>query len=166
MKLLSALTLPLILSCAALLGCGSNGTSTASSGGGIINPPPVHGASYSNASIKGTYTILLNNGDESALGSFTADGAGNISNGTITKYATGDYCTDTLTGTYSIQSDGSGTATLNVAPAGASPCDEQVTGYAFTGQIPMDVSAAQQGAVLDLLRSDQNGSLHGSASLK
>ncbi len=95
------------------------------------------------------------------IGSFVADGNGNITSGALTQYGLNDdlsgNCTDTLTGTYSIQSDATGTATLTLSPSGTNGC-------ASVGAIPFAVQAAQQGDTLLVAESDGTGLLIGQAA--
>jgi hypothetical protein len=112
----------LFLPIAAAVGCGSSGSGSSS----IVNPPPVQAQSgYSNSSITGTYSIVLSRGDaESDIGSFKADGNGNISSGTLSVIQGVGFpiCTVSFTGTYSLQSTASGTANINTQPSNTSAC--------------------------------------------
>ena len=157
MKRLSAFALVLSLTTAALTGCGSS----SSSSGSIFTPPPVQAATYSNASITGTYAVNFTMGDSNGIftssGTFTADGNGNISSGTLTEYSLGGNCTTTFTGTYTIQSDGSGTASAITTPGGASPCTASTT-------LQLVAQAAQQGQQLLLTESDGNAIATGIAA--
>lgn len=74
-------------------------------------------AACSNASIKGTYGILSTGLDgslqpASSLDQITVDGSGNLS-GTSTKSLNGTIVTYTISGTYSISSNCTGTAVFN-----------------------------------------------------
>lgn len=107
-----------------LAGCGGSGGSTISS---ITNPPPVNAQTgYSNASISGSYAIGVSG--TVVIGTVKADGNGNITGGTLTyvygSSTSGDTpnCNLSVTGTYSVKSDGSGIATLQVAPGQTNPC--------------------------------------------
>lgn len=145
-----------------LAGCSGSGI------GSITNPPPVNAqATYSNASLSGTYSINLagingNNGTESDfIGSFKADGNGNISSGTMTQYGTNDNvtgsCALTFTGTYSLQSNASGTATVTIASSGTNGCT-------LSGPVQFGIEAGQQGAILHFGESDGLGLVSGTAS--
>ena len=78
-------------------------------------PPPVTG--FSNASLSGHYTYQLlgqnANGTFREAGVLTADGAGNLTTGNDDFTQGGLLTTTTFTGTYTINSDGTGTATFN-----------------------------------------------------
>ncbi len=76
--------------------------------------PPVQASSYSNASVMGTYsaTFMTNSNGANAIGSFSADGSGHITSGALVFSDVGSTCTGTFTGTYSLQSNASGTASL------------------------------------------------------
>ncbi len=97
-----------------LVGCNAGGTS-----------PVLAQSSYSDASLSGTYALSFNSTGGSDLlapdgssptygasGTLQFNGAGNVTGGTITAlYGTGS-CVVSLTGTYSIQSNGLGTITV------------------------------------------------------
>lgn len=92
------------------LACGSGNSR-------IVTSPPQ--GKFSNASLKGQYTYSLSGVEEiGATGSsasfteggvFTADGSGNITNGTDDFSQNGSFGSATFTGTYSINNDGTGT---------------------------------------------------------
>jgi hypothetical protein len=98
----------------------------AACGGGsksINNPPPVTGTTYSNSSVSGTWAMSFT-GEQpySTVGfhaTFTSDGAGNISNGSImaasvnVNSAQDAQGLGTFTGTYSVSADGRGTMTIS-----------------------------------------------------
>ncbi len=96
---------------ASTLGCGS--------GPGINGIPPGSG-SYSNASLSGSYVYHLSGVDDSTsapyeeAGVFTADGKGNITGGIddATEEANGVSLGNSITGTYTISSNGTGSITL------------------------------------------------------
>jgi hypothetical protein len=102
---------------------------TVSCGGGgssFPTPPPPTG-NFSNASLKGTYAFSMSGTDANAnpgafiarVGSFVADGSGNISMGMEDVSDAGIINTVQFTGgTYSIQSNGKGTLTLNTLSGG------------------------------------------------
>lgn len=80
----------------------------------------VHAQSaYSNASFNGTYAFsLINVPDQNGgAGTIVLDGNGNITGGSQTEYypTTSVTCVYNLSGTYSIQSSGAGTASLTGA---------------------------------------------------
>jgi hypothetical protein len=150
------------LTLAIIAGCGSGGVSS------ITNPPPVSAqTTYSNASLSGTYSLSLigyatSQGNFSDfIGSFKADGNGNISSGTLTQYGTNNYltgtCPVTFTGTYSINSDASGTASITASSAGTNGCT-------VSGPIKFGTEAGQQGVTLHFGESDGNGLLSGVAT--
>jgi len=156
-----AAALAAAISLALLTSCGSSG------GTSIIQPVQAQ-SGYSNASITGTYSLSLaspyNSGQGSGFtdgtGSFVADGAGNITSGTLTEhYAGAEVCTLTFTGTYSLQSNASGTATLNekaTLVSGTGPCRANQA-------LPFWISAGQQGASILLGESDGVNLLSGAA---
>ncbi|MDR5726938.1 MAG: hypothetical protein RB191_05665 [Terriglobia bacterium] len=141
---------------AAALGCGSSANS-----GSIGSPTPVQAAAYSTASFAGTYAIQLSQASIAlnSLGTITADGAGNLSSGTLAEYYSGDFsaaCPVTVTGTYTVDSAGTGSATLVFT---SSHCAE-------TGTVQFALQAAQQGSTALLVESDQQTGLSGSLSKK
>src|SRR6266478_101905 len=94
--------------------CGGSGSS-------FPTPPPPTG-NFSSASLKGTYAFSMSGTDANAnpgafiarVGSFVADGSGNISMGMEDVTDAGIVNTVQFTGgTYSIQANGKGTLTLN-----------------------------------------------------
>jgi hypothetical protein len=109
-------------SCAAALlvlllsGCGSSGSSSSSSSLPVVSAQ----TTYSNASVTGTYSVVLEEGyTESLIGSFKADGNGNITAGTFTdNQGAGSLCSVTASGTYSLGSSASGTATITFNSTG------------------------------------------------
>jgi len=102
---------------------------TVSCGGGgssFPTPPPPTGG-FSNANLKGTYAFSMSGTDASAnpgafiarVGSFVADGNGNISMGMEDVSDAGIVNTVQFTGgTYSVQANGKGTLTLNTLNGG------------------------------------------------
>lgn len=109
---MNRLALGLALFAAAFAGACSGGGSTP------VPPPPVGG--FSNSSLKGQYAFSMSGQDSGGffarVGSFTADGSGNITAG-IEDVNTA-FAAETLTFTsskYSIQSDGRGTVNLTNA---------------------------------------------------
>lgn len=94
-------------------------------GGSIVSPSPVSAQTgYSNASISGTYSLLLSVGSQGAgIGSFSADGNGKISAGTLKIVNYSSSCTVGFTGTYNLASNASGTATVTATEtSGSSGC--------------------------------------------
>jgi hypothetical protein len=100
--------------------CGGGGGPT------IFPPPTVKAAAFSNASLSGGYSFA-NSGETlgpgsikfAEVGAITFDGAGGFK-GNATMNDGGTICTATVTGTYSINADGSGSATLTQTPDAAS----------------------------------------------
>jgi hypothetical protein len=140
-----------LFSLALLTSCGSSG------GGSTSIIPPVQAQSgYSTASISGTYSVLFHQYIFGAyIGSFKADGNGNITSGTLTwsNFGTTPYtCTGiTFSGTYNLQSTAIGTASLtltgpNVNSSCTSPSAQ--TSGSFI------IQAGSDGASLLLLESD------------
>jgi hypothetical protein len=144
--------------CLTLIGCGGSSPSS------ILNPAPVQAqATYSDASVNGTYSIFLVRGDaESEIGSFKADGTGNISSGSLTAnlgVTGGNACSVNLSGTYTLQSSAAGTGTITTAaPGSGTTCNYSLN--------PMTlhflIQAGQQGNVL-LFTSSDNQMYSGSA---
>lgn len=147
-----------------IAGCGTSGSSIS-----VVPPVQAQSYTYSNSSISGTYSIVLANpfgnpvgmGFSQSIGTFTADGSGNISAGTITERQAGNdnVCSLALTGTYSIQSNASGTITLNTKStlvSGSGSCRPN-------GAITFNVFTGQQGAALLFNETDTNSMLSGSA---
>ncbi len=96
-------------------------------GGSSFPTPPAPTGGFSNASLKGTYAFSMSGTDARAnpgafiarVGSFVADGSGNISMGMEDVTDAGIINTVQFTGgTYSIQSNGKGTLTLNTLSGG------------------------------------------------
>jgi hypothetical protein len=108
-----------ILCCAALLLAGLTAAACGGGGGATVTPPPT--GMYSNASLNGTYAFSMEgedgNGDPIIrIGSFQADGNGNIEAGiedvndagTVESYV----FTPAPTSTYTVSGNGKGTVTL------------------------------------------------------
>jgi len=128
-------------------------------GNGLLNPPSVHAQDratdqadlspryhrYSNSSLNGTYTLTMSAGEAgnivtpvSFLGSVTFDGKGNITAGTITEAATPHYgstatCPVSVTGTYSLSANATGTASLAFTGRIVSPSATPVEGTIGNG---------------------------------
>ena len=101
-----------------LIGC-SGGNSTS-----LVTPVQAQ-TGYSNASITGTYSVIVTSANyQNYIGSITADGNGNITAGTLTNTdistSATNVCNLSVTGTYSLQSNASGTATLAFSVASSS----------------------------------------------
>ena len=118
-----------VLFCNAVFVC-LIGCSGANQGGQSSVVPPVQASSgYSNANVVGTYAyaLTLTASEQTLYGTFTADGSGNITAGMMNVAAVSGntppiQCAYTLTGSYQIQTDGSGSATFTPAPSASSPC--------------------------------------------
>ena len=155
------LALPLLVSAAFLAFTGCSGASS-SSGGTVFNPPPVQAATYSNASITGTYAVNFTAANTTSIftsiGTFVSDGNGNITAGALSEYAGGVPCTVSFTGTYSLKADASGTAVLTTKPSGTTGCAANAT-----GSLQVAIQAAQQGQSLLLTESDQGSIATGTA---
>lgn len=142
----------LAILCLSLFLAGCSGGSS-SFGGSVFNPPPVQAAAYSNASVIGTYSVNFTaanaTGVFTSIGTFVADGSGNITSGALSEYAGGVPCTVSFTGTYTIKADTSGTAALTTKPAGSAACPTNAT-----GNLQLAIEAAQQGQSLLITESD------------
>jgi hypothetical protein len=144
-------------------------TSCGSSGGTSLIPPVIAQSGYSNASLTGTYSLFLastindNNamGYSEDIGAFIADGAGNLTSGTLAeRFAGTAVCTLTFTVTYSLQSTASGAATLvtkSTLTSGTGTCRPNET-------LTFSIFAGQSGASLLFNESDGTGLLAGSAT--
>jgi hypothetical protein len=153
----AACCLSLALAAALLAGCGSS----SSLGSGSTITPPVQAAAYSKASLTGTYGVRLTNTSISlgSLGTFSADGAGNISGGTVSEYFGGDStlaCPVTFTGTYTVDSTGNGSATITSTSGN---CAE-------SGTVQYALQVTQQGQTIFFVESDQQTGYAGTASRK
>jgi hypothetical protein len=127
-------------------------------GGGSSTPPPPPTGNFSDASLKGQYAFSMSGVDPTGafiarIGSFTADGAGNIITGLedVLPLATGQSSIVTFTGgTFQIQSNGRG---LIVLQAGGG------TGL----QLNIDMQSPRSGF---LLQTDLSASTSGTFSLQ
>ncbi len=137
------------------------------SGGSNSIVPPVHAATYSNANVTGTYSIRLGTSLDviaEMIGTFTADGAGNITSGTMTEYGTNaainQTCSVSFSGTYNIESNANGSATINATftPNGTS------SQCLPSGTYKFNMQAAQQGSILLFGESDGIGLQSGTAA--
>jgi hypothetical protein len=146
-KMKFAAVLAATISLALLTSCGSSGGSSVT---------PVQAATgYSNASVSGTYAFV--NSAKFMIGTITANGNGNITSGTVNVLTSSaptvtPSCTISVTGTYTVQSSGAGTATLIVTAGQSNPCSG---GYLSQAQefvaAPYLMEVAQQGSSLYLL---------------
>jgi hypothetical protein len=109
------------------LGLAALSVSCAGGGGPtMFSPPTVKAAAFSNASLSGGYSFA-DSGETlgpasikfAEAGVITFDGVGGLS-GNVAMNDGGTVCTATVTGTYSINPDGSGSARLTQTPDAAS----------------------------------------------
>lgn len=130
---------------------GCSGANSSNSGGGSSIIPPVQASSgYTNASMAGTYaySFILESGEQTLYGTFTADGNGNFTSGlmNVAHYTGGTVpaqCAYTFTGTYNIQTDGSGTSTWTPVPSTTIPCPGT-----YFAAASFHLIIAQQGAAI------------------
>jgi hypothetical protein len=104
-KLLLSLTLASLFFA---LACGSNGSNNFTIAGG-----------FNDASLNGQYAYRLTgfdttNGSFTEAGTFTADGAGNITNGVDDFNTASGFASTPFTGSYHMTNDGNGTMTFNI----------------------------------------------------
>lgn len=128
-----------------LSGC-AGGSSDQSTNSSI--PPVFAQQSYSNSTLSGTYAAsFLWDQSAGAIGTIQFDGNGNISGGSINlgNGGSGNVCTFTLTGKYSVQSTGLGSATLN----GTTTSSSCYSGTSFS--TPLSMAIGQQGATIYFL---------------
>lgn len=127
---------------------------------GSSAPTTVHAQSgYSAASLSGTYAFELVQPFDKGGGPFSAeigtigfDGSGNVNGGSLTIYFANSTqtCSYTLSGTYTVQTSGAGTAALTLTPAASQPSGCTVG----TGQIALEVAAS--GDTVQFVGSDGN----------
>ena len=65
------------------------------------------------------YGTVLGIGPRTAVGVFTLDGAGNLTNGVATSSLNGSVAQETFSGTYTVNSDCTGTANVTIDSGGA-----------------------------------------------
>jgi hypothetical protein len=100
------------------------GFTAACGGGGSTTPPPPATGGFSNASLKGQYAFAMSGSDLNGsflarVGSFTADGNGNITAAIEDVNDANSFATIQFTGgNYSIQANGRGTLNLTTATSG------------------------------------------------
>jgi hypothetical protein len=100
------------------------GFTAACGGGGSTTPPPPATGGFSNSSLKGQYAFAMSGSDLNGnflarVGSFTADGNGNITAAIEDVNDAGSFATVQFTGgNYSIQANGRGTLNLTTATSG------------------------------------------------
>ena len=161
MSLRNHLILPVILSSLAVLaGCGGSGNP-------IVTPPP--SGSFSNSNLSGNYVFsVTGTGNDSfndfvtIMGSFTADGNGNITGGVLDQNSTANngLILDTITsGTYNVGADGRPTGNPNV-PTGLITLQTQNSG---TFQFDYVLTSTTHGLVTQF---ESFGSASGSLDLQ
>lgn len=145
------------------VGCGGNSPSSTgasnnngngNSGG---NGGTVHASSFTNANLIGTFAfgIAGSSGASTPVGGSgvaTADGNGNITSGEETVNVGGISCHSTFTGTYSVNANGTGSATVNVTEDGVS----QAKGC-LGGTTNLSFAIGNGGATLILADQDSGG---------
>lgn len=141
MKTLLAVTVICLL---AACGGGSSGSS-------VFTPPTVNAAAFTNANVSGGYAFGLvgTSGNLSQIGTgvVTADGAGRLTGGEETVNVGGVVsCHGTFTGTYSVNANGTGTATINAVLDSASIAK----GCVVAGSSTLSLALANNGATLIL----------------
>jgi hypothetical protein len=118
--LFSLIAIAGLLALSACGGSSSGGSGNNGGGGGT-------GGSTANSRLNGTYTFYVNGLDSSAVpysmaGAMTLDGSGNITGGEQDLFDGGSSSVDSddsiTSGTYTVNSDGHGTATLNTTNDG------------------------------------------------
>jgi hypothetical protein len=117
MKIGRAVTaLSLLCLLAIILGCGRSGNGTVQA----------QSSMYSNANVSGTYNLELSGVDSttgfplSGSGSLLANGSGQFASGSYSITEDGLTCNGSLSGSYSVSSNGSGNATISAVPNPAS----------------------------------------------
>jgi hypothetical protein len=148
-----------------LVGCGGSSQTPPQ-----ISPPPPQ---FTNASLNGTYTFTVNGFSSNALpisgttrpglysltGTFVADGLGNITQGhtfyivnTLTGIGPGSFGNQDFSGTYSVDSDGRGTANLSTQIVGPVALDFVLVSSQH-GQLIRSDSDASPSGTLDKLNT-------------
>jgi len=134
-----------LFSFAVLTGCGGSGNP--------IPPVPPPSNAFSNASFSGHYTFLMKGtntgGTFREAGVLTSDGAGNITAGTDDFTQGGSVATTSFTGTYQINTDGTGNATFNFANGTSNVFELALSSVNQAYIIEADTSA-NSGGTLDL----------------
>lgn len=138
----------------AVAGCSSGSNSNSNP---ITNPPPVSAQTmYSNASLSGTYVIGIT-GDipntsvlGSGIGTAQFDGSGNITAMSLTDSAD---CTFAGTGTYSLDSNDDGSASIGLNPTSGQAC-ETLSHTIGPFSLTLLLKASQQGASFLLVEND------------
>jgi len=142
-KLLPLLLAPAFLAC--LVGCG---------GGPPITPPTPAG-NFSNASLKGQYAFLMNGLDTNGaylarIGSFTADGAGNVTAGLEDLLALGTGGPPKLvsftSGNYQIEPNGGGLIVLQSSTTGTLQLNAALQSGSAGFLVETDLNATSSGS--------------------
>jgi hypothetical protein len=164
MSLHNRLILPVILSSLAVLAaCGGGGSSNPP-----VNPPP--SGSFSNSNLSGNYVFSVTgtaadsaNDFVTIMGTFTADGNGNIASGGVldqNSTASNGLILDTITsGTYNVGSDGRATGSASL-PTGLITLQTQNSG---TFQFAYVLTSSTHGLVTQF---ETFGSASGSLDLQ
>lgn len=133
-----------------------------SCGSSTITPPPPSG-NFSDASLHGQYAFSMSGVDLTGaffarIGSFTADGAGNITGGLedLLALSSGQPAsTVSLTGgTYQIQSAGSGVMTLNAAGGSTLQLSMVLQSTAIGYLVQTDLNASTSGTLIQQTPAD------------
>jgi hypothetical protein len=121
-------------------------------GGGTSSTPPPPTGNFSNASLKGSYAFSMSGEDPTPsflarVGSFTADGNGNIT-AALEDVNIGGTARQAIsfTGTYSIQPNGKGTLTLNGALGGGLQLSIALNSPTQGVMIQTDLAATSSGS--------------------
>jgi hypothetical protein len=158
MSLRTRLALPAIVSALAILaGCGGSGSP-------IVTPPPSGG--FANNNLSGTYVFSatgtdINNNLVTMMGTFSADGKGNITAGVVDQNGTSGTVVSeaaVTSGTYSVGADGRPTGSSSV-PTGLLTLQTSVGPYSFD----FVLTASEHGLITEF---DTNGSASGTLDLQ
>ncbi len=122
-------------------------------------------SSYSTSSLSGTYSMSWYISEftggtiiaqfYTATGTMQLNGSGSITGGTITENAAAITCPYSVTGTYSLQSTATGTATLSLSSS--------TTGCPATDTWNLALAAGDGGGVLEMARTNASRPATGSA---
>ncbi|MGB7849028.1 MAG: hypothetical protein WBL63_25670 [Candidatus Acidiferrum sp.] len=130
-------------------------TLVACGGGGATIPPPPPAGGFTNASLKGQYAFSMSGVDLSGayisrVGSFTADGAGNISGGLEDVLSLGSGQAAGLVsftgGNYQIQANGRGLIVLQAAGGGGLQLNMMMQGNSAGFLVQTDLNATSSGS--------------------
>ena len=142
----SAATLALVSLLALQLAAGCGGSAISS----MANPPAVSAQqSYSNASLSGVYSLsesgVIGSQMHNGTGTLQFDGNGTLTGSLTDYYAGGSPCQFSITGTYSVTSSASGTASVTTTTTNPA-CSGN------TGAVSIEV--AQQGQSMVFAEND------------